>query len=58
MQRLIGRGGFWIGVLAMVAIVAIAKYGPRSRKHNAPIGRLASAATIPPAGMPIQGETP
>ena len=41
-----------------VAIVAMAKYGPRSRKHTAPIGRLASMATTPPASMPIQGEMP
>jgi hypothetical protein len=39
-------------------MVAIAKYGPRSRKHSAPIGRLASMATTPPASIPIQGEMP
>ena len=41
-----------------VAMVAIAKYGPRRRKHKAPIGRLASIATTPPAMMPIHGEMP
>ena len=41
-----------------VPMVAMAKYGPRSRKHSAPIGRLASIATTPPATMPIQGDTP
>ena len=41
-----------------VAMVAIAKYGPRNRKHSAPIGKLASIATTPPASIPIQGEMP
>ena len=41
-----------------VAMVAMAKYGPRRRKHSAPIGRLASIATPPPATIPIHGEMP